>query len=918
MSTQIMTNSVSGLQPGDDLAFQLTKENALHLPDLSDFKYGPIDDLATFDASSVSSTTELLEVPGAFEGDVWSFPKSDEKEQIPTKPRSWETFHDKSFVEPRTVYISEAGPLVFDAALAAGDGGETSAGTASTPGTVIQSGPLLASLLQLGLGRESVLYYYSEAKQSFCPFIADSRMSGYSLEVFQSLSVVLIDAGNKFKALRTFVEKTLSSTNSSVTLVALAARFSDILAALQIRMGDLTTPIRSLLQLRLLFERPNLMLTYLIQIGQKTQYVTTDEGLLSVLFEIVQDSEHSTSWLQPLTLRILASVSKPWLECVSGWLGLDVGSSSTVKRQCHLPSFVNCEKVTRKVTSQREVTTLEYGFEPHSMPSFISRADATVIFETGQSLRLLEDHQPEHPLVRIVPEQELQLPGLEWHFSWKDVERIQAQAVWYEHRLQTAIREFDLCGERIDNLETTGGTIKQDEEVELIGLSEEKAQAYISASIATIEAPLLHGSSKHGEAVSDVRALLDESGAMETFAPPVSLLPVLSFNPLISMQAYLTNRACLRLLFKEHGLRSHFSLLYRYNLLGDGVFASRLSHALFDPDLQTAERRKGHSRAGTAGLNLGSRETWPPASSELRLALMGILSESYRNAKQSEGGSSIFRSELPGGLSFSIRDMSEDELQRCMNPDSIEALDFLKLDYRPPSPLDAVITKESLLKYDAVFKLLLRAARMLFVINQLYRDTKARPANRKGIGSLTHSFRIESHHFVSVICNYFYEGVQANWNQLEEKLQDVEKGLDGGGVESLSTLRDFHERMLDRMMFALILRKRQVQVKKLLEEIFGLVLQFARHIRLRGGALTGVGSTVDNADLTDLYEKFQKKVRVFVSVCRGLSGRRGQGGTKSDPTHLTLSNDENKNEDGGNAIGHLLLKLGISGFYMIE
>lgn len=581
-----------------------------------------------------------------------------------------------------------------------------------------------------------------------------------------------------------------------------------------------------------------------------------------------------------------------------------------LQHQSQSPGFVKVIEQSCKVEDKREMKKLEYEFEPFSMPSFITEEDARVIFDTGKSLRLLEAHQPEHPLLEPFAETGVETPNLTWNFSWEDIQRIQTQAQEYERTLQIAIEDFDLEGTRRTSTQLNR---KQNNTEANMFLSEETVRAYISASISAIERPLSELSTTGVDALSDFGCLNINEVPKETFAPPISLVPTLSFHSLISTQAHLTNRACLRLLFKDHDLRSHFTLLHRYSLFGDGVFASRLSHALFDPELQTTERRKGHSRAGTSGLKLGSRDTWPPASSELRLALMGILTDSYYHATQSDGGSSMFRNELPGGLSFSIREMSEQELQRCVDPDSIEALDFLKLEYKPPSSLDAVITPTSLLKYDAVFKLLLRATRILFVVNQLFRDTKiGSMAHRRSIDTVTQSFRIESHHFISALCAYLFEGVQVNWTKLLERLEDVERNIDRGGTDSLSNLRDFHDMVLDRMMFALILRKRQAQVMKLLEEIFGMVLQFARHITLEKASFGKAEGIVNRTDLGKIYEKFRKKVRVFISVCRGLSERRGQGGTAA---HHELSRNRETGEDGGNTIGQLLLKLEMSGFY---
>ena len=849
--------------------------------------------------SSVQSF-ELPETP-----DIWSFPFDLEERKAP-RSRSWEFFYDKTFQEPWTTHISEGGPQVLDAILAAQDGDTGDNGFGRRSGCVIKSGALVSSLLELGLGRESVLYRYAEHERSFLPLIGNWRTSGYSLETIHDLSATFIDYGNKTKRLHYFIDKTQTSRGSFPTSIALAGSISAIVATLHAQIGSSSASANSLLQLRSLFEKPGSILSYLNDIVTKVEAAKNDEELLSRLYEYVESSEHSAEWIRPALLQILASVSKPWLDSVSKWVGLKENITAGI-HSCN-QTFVVVREETQRREGFKEANRLEYDFDNLSMPEFISAEDALNLFEIGKSLRLLENNSPEHPLTRPTQAGTLEAPDLAWQFSWRDVEKVQLQARQHEASLRKAIADFELHGTNLGHAHVHEKK-NLHAETATVGLGEETAKTYIRASMATFEKPLPDLTAAKGNNT------LPEYGCNdlpeeEIFAPPFSLLPVLSFNPIITSQARLINRACLRLLFKEHNIRSHFSLLHRYSLFGDGVFASRLSHALFDPELNSAERRRGRTRAGISGLKLGSRDTWPPASSELRLALMGILTECYYERRRGAEKFSIFREELPGGLSFAIRDMPEDELKRCMDPNSIEALDFLRLQYRPPAPLDAVITQAALAKYDVVFKLLLRAVRMLFVVNQLFRDTKSRCGIRHGADPISRSFRVEGHHFVSAICRYFFNGVQANWDIFQRRLEYVDNALEREGTsdcDSVHKLRDFHENLLDRLMFTLMLRKRQAQVMKLVEEIFSLILVFARHASTEGTRDTAHSGL--NVSLRETYDKFKKKVRVFISVCRGLSERRGQGGTKNHDAC------EEWSEDGGNTIGQLLLDFEMSGFY---
>ena len=524
-------------------------------------------------------------------------------------------------------------------------------------------------------------------------------------------------------------------------------------------------------------------------------------------------------------------------------------------------------------------------------------------------------------------------PKLDWKFSWEDVSRIEQKVEAYEQDLRRAIQKFS--HPNADKTLLLGASeLENQNHFETFGVSEEDIQAQISASIAALNKPLQPVS----EAGSDTlrHLVISRMHAESTnhqheciFAPPISLTPLLSLCPIISTQARLVNLSCIRSFFKSHHLRHHLQIQHRFHLLGDGVFASRLSDALFSPSTESSSRQPGIAHHGTAmGLHLGSRSSWPPASSELRLALMGILTESYRpSGHEGQGAHDPQPSSLPGDLSFSVRDMSPEELDRCLDPDSITALDFLRLQYKPPAPLEQIITPTSLVKYDRLFKLLLRAARMRFVVSQLFRDSCDRTSSwRGGSHTIEQRFRFEANHFVSTICGYLLEiGVGATWKLFEDKLDQIESRIsreDGeatlGQHEGIDTLRTYHERVLDRMLFATLLRKRQEQVMGLLEEIFASILSFARQTRKRVEDPSASEAGVDE-DIRALYGKFRARAGVFVGVCRGLGAKRGYGEGKRRERGGGAADElfgaEEMSEEGGNSIGLLSLRLEMSGFY---
>ena len=67
------------------------------------------------------------------------------------------------------------------------------------------------ALLQLGLGRNSLLFKYDDEKRSFFPVLEQVRMSGYSLEIFQRCVCQV-----SWNAERMFTITVFSRTSSNV------------------------------------------------------------------------------------------------------------------------------------------------------------------------------------------------------------------------------------------------------------------------------------------------------------------------------------------------------------------------------------------------------------------------------------------------------------------------------------------------------------------------------------------------------------------------------------------------------------------------------------------------------------------------------------------------------------------------------
>ncbi|KAI5779336.1 Spc98 family-domain-containing protein [Geopyxis carbonaria] len=840
------------------------------------------------------------------EEDVWLLPetrKPPEQERVHT----WESFLVDRETEnrPANPYISEAGPKILDAALEEQMGEEA--------GVVIRTDIFCTCLLHLGLGRSSLLFVYDHTKDRFRPVKEKLKISGCTVGTVESLVKAFAECGTGTKRLERFAYDVYKNTaTTSPSLVALAKCITTIVEAIQKRLSLSYSTIRSVLHLHSLILEPALIVDAFLQLSQAVQGAENDSQLLSKLFEAIQQQQHRSGWLRPLLVETLAMVSRPWLETVEQWIGLDHGLGGLGAAEAAARGlFVHIEQVTELDENGKERTKALYTFDKARIPSFLSEESAETMFETGRSLRYLETYHPNHPLATASASRERDVPKLEWKFSWEDLENLQQQATTHERTLRAAIKKYTAqTPESVVSNDSGIDMAEVPSPFETFGRTPSEITSHLTTSAAAMSIPLPTVSSSPQDTLTTIvlSASTDVSTSLTTFAPPLPITPLISFSPILSVQSTLINKATLRMFFTEHHLRAHLSLLRRFMLFGDGVFSSRLASSLFSADADGTERRSGRLRTGgSMGLKLGSRTTWPPASSELRLALMDVLTSSFTGTS---GGlhSAGKTASLPGGLSFAVREMSAAELAACHDPDGISALDFLRLEYRPPAPLDAVITRDALWRYDKIFRLLLRTLRMLFVVNTSLHHTTPP-------GATARRFATEARHFVTTLTSYMLtSGIGTTWTRFERALE---------ACATVEALRAAHEAVLDRIMFATLSRKRQAPVMGIVEEVFGLVLRFARYCRVvteRGQEKEGGNSGEEGEQEYDLeaqYKAFRRRVRLFINVCRGLSEKRGYGEGRKDLEGRRAVDGVfgTGYKEEANLLGMLLLGLEMNGYY---
>jgi len=338
----------------------------------------------------------------------------------------------------------------------------------------------------------------------------------------------------------------------------------------------------------------------------------------------------------------------------------------------------------------------------------------------------------------------------------------------------------------------------------------------------------------------------------------------------------------------------HLELLHSFQLCQSGTFSTRLSAALFDPEAEITERQKHKMRSGGAGMGLklgsGERREWPPASSELSLALRDVLTDSWdgpqtsfhpENAQAEPNPTQSFThnksATLPGDLSFALRtDLQPSEIDSILDADSLHALDFLRLNYTPPPALRIILAPSTLAMYDRIFRLLLRLSRLNFALGLIFRATVVGQRGQNGTAidtniSTIHRFRNRAVHFMQTLTSSFIQsGIARPWQKLTHYLDALSTFTAGttpqtimSNVTSTFTLAGLaaaHHTALDTITAALLLRKRQSKAATTLEAAMADVLAFATLLRDEAEPEAGV--------VAERFKVFERHIVEFVGACR--------------------------------------------------
>ncbi|KAI5276036.1 hypothetical protein E4T47_01171 [Aureobasidium subglaciale] len=743
-------------------------DTELRLPTIEDFEFGKLDDLSAPANSKEepSVSTQDTSVPSLLDGldTLWELDLRTAKN---TSLRTWEAFADDFDTDAPISNISEAGPRGFDALQ-------------SEDTQVLQSAFTLKCLALLGLGRSSALFQWKNDKKIFAPTIDNVRLSGLSSTAFESVVAQLSTVGTAFIALRQFVQSSYANKNPLASRVALAKSIQGVLEVVDQNMSDRVLNAPSTLQLLAFFDAPTMLLTEMIQLTKTTAHASTDATFLSACHQIFEHFTSACSPFQSLYAEILNQVSRPWFQAI-------------------------CQK-TGLVNDNLDVEVLG-GDEMLERSAHVSAEDSAQITDLMTGIVVLRNSASDHPLLSPAS-WGVDQPDLEISTIDVDIDRISRKANKYQQDLLLAIAKYtNGCSkphdrqsdEMTDHLtsEQLPWSLDQGQQTyfEDVGtqFSEDPIKKVDVSNLQRLTAAILLETASTQDALS-----------LDLRRPTKTMMQHL--QPYLHVQTRLLNGTLLRLLFRRFSLREHFNLNHSFHLLGNGLFVQYLTAALFT------------SEASAYGLRLDNRfKQWPPASSELRLGLMGVLSEAYGS------------NDIPGSLSFAIRELDDAEIEKCLDANSIHALDFLRLRYEAPAPLDAILDDKAMVKFDDCFRVLLGVLRMLHFVTLLRGS-----AQQKDSSTASQAFAHEAWSCVSSLASYFFDvGIAGPWKEFQRVLDEIETNLAledetetfGQRVTfGLTHLRNKHNDMLDTIRSRLLLRSRHNKLRVTIENVFGFIL----------------------------------------------------------------------------------------------
>ncbi|KAJ4497219.1 Spc98 family-domain-containing protein [Lentinula lateritia] len=773
---------------------------------------------------------------------------------------------------------------------------------------------LLKNMKLTVLGFSSLLYEWDPVEERFID-IGLSRGNMRKRLVIEGKDEVIssdfisrfIQIGESLRRLETLVEQLRSRSNIGPTMHAFAHALSTCLV--QIR-GSLASGPPSEDQLYASHSTLNSIFMYYNQ----------HEGVLSALSRLCKRQGEG---LSPKDYEAIPSSPQALLSLIHDHLHFHIESQS--------PHHINATLafiLTRTSTEYLKDVSRSVGFGSserllgdssfsREYPTFFPKELLDALPVAQRSLKLLRVAQPDHPILKG----STRLSNIQWFWTSEDI----LAAVNGSEETTTEIL----------------APIKTADQSSTI--------AYLPA-LAEFHIFDFEPGSLNGRSCFDTVYTSGPTLALDNF---IKSFPS-SFPPITPTLAHLTSLVLKPLLLHATALsttllslflalpppldiHSHLRLIRSYMLLMSPSFRRRLSAALFsdsgnfDADAESSRAFSlGSLRHGTQRADLRrktwavglapallDRATWPPMDTDLSFFLRTVILDSYEvNANDEARRDRV--EEIENRLGFAVRHISTGHTNAWANPLHVEALDFLYMEYKPPQPLDVVITPDILSKYQRIFSFLLRILRVQHALHAVLRmSTSASPYVFGTLASsrkmLLH-FRFIAQSFVANLVEYVYDtAIAGNLDPFLARLEEVDSGTTHARYSDVFSLAEAHSGVMDDILTACLLRSGQRIAGGALRDSLELVLDFTV---LVGDLYRGRIEEYQAASvLENLYIQFRNNMSNLFEVLSGTVEKNASLRTSLEVPHSTGVQDTHKAVGGVEALSHLLIRLDFGEFW---
>ncbi|KAJ7163543.1 gamma-tubulin complex, DGRIP91/SPC98 component protein [Mycena crocata] len=801
----------------------------------------------------------------------------------------------------------------------------------------IAQGSLLTALKMTVLGISSPLHAWDSVSETFVQIVSEKGRRGILL-VDDKDEVVSMSLISRFLAIGTLLrrlEMLLTSLRSrsakeGPTIHSFTHALSTILTFLReslARCPPLENDVSAtLVAVWTQYERYEEVLVALSGLCGRDEhkapreYFTFDHtpiNLLSLLYDhLYAHIEHQS----PITVTamfafILTSTSREYIQEISRSVGF--GGDSTVQRPARVVGDQNDQYALDVSDDGMEERDDLDSIGTDSFPTFFPPELVSVLPAAQKSLVLLRAAEPDHRLLQMPPIQ----GTIQWFWTWHEIE-----SAWAGRESTPPPRPDDV-----------------------VPVTPSVAEAGLAQfSIFDLEPGGHFGHSLLDDKgtptpIALLQAFLDAFPAsLPPITPTLAHLTSIVFAPLVQHASKLSSTLLSLFLSPAAPLqfKPHMELLHAYLLLGAPAFKVRLAAALFsdsqgyDPDevvpaslrvrrSKAVEKEKRDKDSRTAhpwpvGLSLAllERDTWPPVGADLSFFLRTVIVDSFEVSGEhlvesdAESSREAFWLEAERRLGFAIRDLPTGAgHDQWLNPLSIEALDFLYMDYKAPHPLDILITPDILSKYQRMFTYLLRIMRVEHALAAVFR--MCRPTARPLFPTLTGSNKLLLHlrfiaqsfltNFSEYVCD---TAIGGNVGPFLARLAPSVSAAVPRPFSDVFALARAHSALLDDVLSACLLRSAQRVAGDLLRQALDLVLELAV---LVGERKTGRLEEYHAAPLLeDLARRFRTKMAALTKALKVLVDK----GPSSAPETTAPPIGHGRRPTGGiQALAHLMESL---------